>query len=114
VQSRLRRLTFENAYWMHHRGYETHVTLMMKAVRSTSTSCPVSIALPWLHQALRTTLSRSFQKVQDAYTIKQLPQNNKDHTNVHLHTKAKAVPLHAMKALCGRWYTAPTHSWPRH
>jgi hypothetical protein len=28
--------------------------------------------------------------------------------------KAKAVPLHAMKALGGRGYIAPTHSRPRH
>jgi hypothetical protein len=28
--------------------------------------------------------------------------------------KAKAVPLHAMKALGGRGGITPTHSWPRH
>jgi hypothetical protein len=28
--------------------------------------------------------------------------------------KAKAVPLHAIKALGGRGGIAPTHSWPWH
>jgi hypothetical protein len=28
--------------------------------------------------------------------------------------KSKTVPLHAMKALGGRGYIAPTHSRPRH
>jgi hypothetical protein len=30
------------------------------------------------------------------------------------HTKAKAVPLHAMEVLGGRGGIAPTHSRPRH
>jgi hypothetical protein len=32
----------------------------------------------------------------------------------HLMVKAKAVPLHAMKALGGRGYIAPTRTRPRH
>jgi len=31
-----------------------------------------------------------------------------------MEAKAKAVPLHAMKALGCRRGIAPTHSWPRH
>jgi hypothetical protein len=32
----------------------------------------------------------------------------------HSGKKGKAVPLHAMEALGGRWGIAPTHSRPRH